>query len=934
MRSFSRFFLLILFSSFSLSVFAGIVRGKVTDSETGEPLVGATVTIEGASHPLTTLVRLDGSFIFKDLPAGTYTVKVSNIGYEQQPAVQINLTASSPDAIVNVPLKVKTTEMSEVTIATNHTGSDAGARSLEKKANTLQNILSEKTIQLLPDVTVANALQRMSGVTIQRNSSGEGRYAIIRGMQQRYNNTLVNGIKIPSPDDQYRFVPMDLFPSDMLQRLEVIKALTPDMEADAIGGTMNLVMKSAPDNFLFTANGALGTANLFSGSRPFKAFSHSVINKNSPAEINGNNYSATSADFPLGNLNYTNKNSPVNTTLGSTIGDRFLDKKLGVVLSVSYQNLFGGSNQNFLIPNAQPNPVPANQPVFTDAYARQNSNQTSRVGIHNKIDYRINGKNVISLYNMYVHQNDFQTRYTEDTTLVINSSSNSKLTTVDSRSRWQMQSIYNATLHGEHLLGKLFKLDWSAVYSIAKNRVPDMASYNFDENSQYDNTGKLIHVDSTIKSKSMKRIWQHNSDQDLAGYLNGTYVAKIFKRNVEFKAGGLYRHKTRDNYYNEYSLDPYPIGVTQTFHSVNTAQYGFSLPAYSQGNYTAETPNNYTATENVGAGYLQVKFLLCTKLQILGGARVEHTHYDYTTVMPDNFNGRSGTIFYTDVLPSIHVKYDLTPTQAFRASYFKSISRPGFGEYIPYDYPGDYFDQIGNPYLKHTQANNYDLRYELFPGRADQVLLGAFYKYIHNPIEYFVVRNGGPSAQFIQPANVDKAINFGFEAVVTKYIGKFGVSANYTYTHSEVTTNKLLYKYDSTLGNSQVNVSQKRPLQGQANHVGNLSLLYKDNKSGLDVQLAFVYTGERIAQVSPYYGLDFWDKPFSQLAFSMEKRLVKKFYFYAKVNNLTNSQRRVYLKYPSSQLKQLLPYQTDGNITLVQKDTYRLSFLAGIRYKF
>lgn len=191
--------------------------------------------------------------------------------------------------------------------------SDRTVRNIEKNSDMVQNILSEKTIQLLPDVTVANALQRVSGVTIQRDNSGEGRYAIIRGMDQRYNNTLVNGIKIPSPDDKYRFVPMDLFPSDMLERLEVIKALTPNMEGDAVGGTMNLVMKSAPDKFTLNANIAGGYSTLFS-NRPFSAFAHTGMNNASPAEIKGNSYQATSADFNFNNFHYSDKQNPVNTT--------------------------------------------------------------------------------------------------------------------------------------------------------------------------------------------------------------------------------------------------------------------------------------------------------------------------------------------------------------------------------------------------------------------------------------------------------------------------------------------------------------------------------------------------------------------------------------------------------------------------------------------
>jgi outer membrane receptor protein involved in Fe transport len=176
------------------------------------------------------------------------------------------------------------------------------------------------------------------------------------------------------------------------------------------------------------------------------------------------------------------------------------------------------------------------------------------------------------------------------------------------------------------------------------------------------------------------------------------------------------------------------------------------------------------------------------------------------------------------------------------------------------------------------------------------------------------------------------------EAVVTKYFGVLGVSANYTYTHSSITTNKLLYYNDPTLGLQQKIVQQTRPLQGQADNTGNVSLLFKSDKIGLDMQLAFVYTGERIAQVSQYYDLDYYAHPYSQLDFSFEKKIFKKLSFYGKVNNLTNSIAKIYLKYPHGQVdgrqQEFLGPQDIASETLVQSDMYKISFLGGLRYKF
>ena len=914
------------------------IKGKIVDAKTGEPLAGANVVLKDTKY--STIVNLDGSYLFKNLKPGKYDLQVSLIGYRKLKAEGIKVAENATTSLADLQMVNDSKDLTEVIVTSMmDKRSDNAVRSIEKNSDIVQNILSEKTIQLLPDVTVANALQRVSGVTIQKDNSGEGRYAIIRGMAQRYNNTLVNGIKIPSPDDKYRFVPMDIFPSEMLERLEVIKALTPNMEADAIGGTMNLVMKSAPDRFLLTANLAGGYSALFS-DRPFSAFSHSSINKQSPAEINGNTYAATATDFSLNNVHFYNKSNPINGTLGLTVGDRFLNKKLGFIVSASYQNFFRGSNSQYLVQSAQPGYIPAgNTPAFTDSYERQYSTQTNRIGLQNKIDYVFNSDNKISLFNLYVHQNEFQTRYTPDTTVGTNSSATSKSVDVEYRSRWQIQDIYNATLQGDHQLSSKLKLNWSGVYSSAKNQVPDMATYDFNANVLLNASGKVIQVDSTTYGTNMTRIWQHNTDKDYAGYLNLTYSPKIFDKLVEFQGGGLYRAKTRNNYYNNYDLKSIN-STAQPFHTIDQVSLAFSPLASGTGAITALNANSYTAHENIAAGYIQAKFMVTNALQVLGGVRAENTQQDYTTVMPLTFNGRSGTINYVDVLPSIHFKYLVTDKQNLRLSYFKSISRPGFGEIVPYSVPGEQFTEIGNPYLKHVRADNLDLRYEIFPGHADQILLGTFYKQLQNPIEYFITRNGGPSALFIQPGNAGKATNYGFEAVYTKYFGMFGVSANYTYTHSEVTTSKLLYHFVTGIGVRTDSVSQTRPLQGQANHVGNISLLYKNPKIGLDIQLAFAYTGDRIAQVSQFYNLDTWQKPYSQLDLSIEKKLSKQFSFYAKINNLTNAPNKLYLKASPAIVNQQfsggynIPFQSDNSNTIVQRDIYKISFLGGFRYKF
>lgn len=921
----------------SVTLLGQTIKGKVADAKTREPLTGATVELEkehGSNIRIFTAVRLDGSYIFRNIPAGDYELKVKMIGYKTSKEVKVTVTSKEEVKMIDMVMKEESKELEEVRVSGKNAESDKAIRKMEKNADYVQNILSQKAIELSPDVTVANSLQRVSGLTIQRSSSGEGRYAIIRGMDQRYNNTLINGIKIPSPDDKFRYVPLDLFPADLLERLEVVKALTPNMEADAIGGSMNLVMKNAPVKFLFNVHAAGGFNTLFS-DRPFSSFNNKVINQKDPSEMNGPEYVAKDADFPRENLRFKNITTPINSQLGLTVGNRFLNKRLGVLLGVSFQNNYRGSNSVF----NQQEKAPTyrrnlggiadnnydNSAAFGDSYIRQYSTLQRRLGINNKLDYVFNENNKLSLFNLYVHMDEFQSRYSIDSVLGPNKGNVKEFY----RSRWQIQSIYNSTLQGDHTLSKLLKLTWSAVYSYAKQQIPDQAEY------EVDNSIKVTPKVYTLND--MTRKWQHNSDQDLAGYLNFIYTPAIHDTKVEFSAGGLFRHKTRNNYYNEYSLNP--KGTAPVFTSIDDAEYNFKTGG---GIGTPDNGNDYSVTENTSAGYIQAKFMATKKLQVLGGTRVEHTDQNYQSALSEIGNDAAyGHKWYTDILPSLHLKYLLSTKENLRLSYFRSLVRPGFFEITPYYIQTEYYYEQGNPYLKHTTADNIDLRYELFPNGADQVLAGAFYKRIHNPIEIVFpdhVQAGQNIA--LKPDNLGDATNYGLEFVVTKYIGKFGINANYTYTHSAITTNKYYLSYDTVSGRPQTKViGQTRPLQGQAKHIGNLSLLYKDSKVGLDMQIAFVYTGERIVQVAQYYDLDSWQQPYSQLDFSFEKRIVKHFSCYGKINNLTNSKTNVVIKQPyvldqgTGTLDQIAG-QSDHKNTFVQSDQYKLSFLFGFRYKF
>ncbi len=923
-------FLLPLFSF--LNGFAGGIHGKVSDARTGEALVGVTVEIKELHR--TVMTGLDGSFTLKNVPQGSYQITVKGLSYE----VSEQTASVSVDSVteLSISLKPNHTNLQEATVVVGRTSgaTDAGARRLEKISDNVMNVLSTHQLQLAPDLTVASVLRRVSGVTVDRGENGEGRYPVIRGMDKRYNYTLINGIKIPSPDDKNRYVPMDMFPSEMLQRLEVIKSLTPDMEGDAIGGVMNLVMKDPPSHLIVNANLAGGYAQpIFNQS--FTTFPHGAVNASAPNEIHTDeNYKPAYTEFTTKNLSFSHKSFAPDGQAGLTIGNRYLNNRLGVILSGTLQSTNRITHDQFFDLSPQPDPV-LQSPAMTDEEFRTYNTHEDRYALHAKLDYRLGERSRISLYSVYIRQNEYQTRMITDTGTGSPAGNNVNSKNVDyiSRSRTDLQTIYNATLQGQHAIGSHLSVDWSAVYSHAGQKMPDRATLTLYQ-AYIDTTGSYQPYGSTSPVTSgMERLWQHNSDRDVAGYLNLHYTIPGDDHTWEIAAGGMARHKNRNNYYIDYKFSPLSSGVPFT----TLENTSFLLSTYS-----VDNPNTYTAKEDIEAGYASLRWKK-GRWNILAGVRFEHTHqsYDQTKLNPFLDSTKTGDQSYPDVLPSMQIKYQLTPISALHLAYFSSISRPSFFEIVPYDFPGEYYSEIGNDTLKRARAQNVDLRYELFPGLADQLLIGAFYKRIEDPIEY-VYERPATSESSIAPSNVGTATNIGGELVYTHYWNKFGVSANYTYTHSNIpTVYKYYYRITDASGNvtsTSKNINKSRPLQGQAEHIGNLSLLYKDPKKGIDLQLATIYTGKHIVYLSQYAtptnSFDFWQRGTTVLDLSGEKTIGKHFSIYVKLNNLLNTADIIEMYFPpTDNIKTQFPdaaHRSDR--TLVEKKKFGQTYLAGIRY--
>ena len=923
-----------LLAASATAIQAHTLDGIVKDNKTGEPLIGTVIRVKELPNVGTT-TGLDGSFTLHELPdKGKYTLVVSFMAYKTKEIV----VDVANDEKVDIPMDEDLKQLGEVVVTGRREyRSDRSAVETVKNAGNVLNVMSQQSIQLSPDVNVASVLQRVSGVTMERDASGEASYAILRGMDKRYNYTLVNGVKIPSPDDKNRYIPLNIFPSDLMDRLVVSKSLTADMEGDAAGGVVDMVMKDAPSCFQLQANAAIGTTDYFwKDGRDYLTSNRSDYTKKAPYEAFGSEYKASMSDFKNGPVQLKSHSMPAPNFIGGlSVGNRFWNDRLGVMLAGSIQNTFRGTERTY---NSVKMASGEQAMYISKLNHRYYSIHDLTTGVHAKFDLTL-PEHKIEWYNMYVRTNSKGVRYNNSIgTEYIGA--NSYTQDDEIRSLSTTQSIFATNLKGTHHLTKNFTLDWSGIFSQAKEEDPDRTYVTLSNSvsTEADADGNILsgNLWDTNKNitktfpKDAERRFQHNMDTDWAGYINLTYDTH-FANDVEalWKAGAQYRRKERCNRYYSYIFSP-----------ADNAQDldGNGLEQFDNVDWVCKTPYsqasqlNYDSKEHIGGAYAMVT--LKTKLgELIAGFRAEHTNQIYTMLQHFRNMGQIGEQSYWDYLPSASLKWTPTKNMNIRLSYYRSINRPGFYEIVPYQIMGEEYQEKGNPNLKRARIDNIDLRWEWFPSKTEQILAGVFYKYLKDPIEQVFVTSDGKigagTDAYYMPDNLGNAKNMGFEIDVIKYIRHFGIKANYTYTYSKITTSKREYKEGSAEYKS--GVTQSRPLVNQAPHTANISLLYKDTENGWNAQLASSFTGAKLALVSPFKDADQWDKAMFGLDLSAEKQFKNGFSIFFKANNLLDAKRERYLKTVNESNLQYADQKS--NKTIIGTYKYGRTFLLGVRYK-
>jgi TonB-dependent receptor len=813
------FMLALLATTFSVGQNSKATLSGTVKDEGGAVLQGARITLEPAAQPATS--NGQGAFFFNSLAPGNYKVTVSFVGFE--PFTKEVTLAPGQTTQIEAALKVASAS-DEVIVTAERPHGDAEAINRTLAAENILQVLPADVIMSLPNANIADALGRMASVSVERDE-GEAKYVQIRGTEPRLSNTMVDGITIPSPENNVRQIKLDTIASDLVDSVEINKTLQANIDADGIGGSVNLVTKTASDTPTVALYGVGGYTPIIQGRLADQG--------------------------------------------GATIGRRFgASKKWGVLLGGTYD--YNGRGIN----DTEPVPTPGDAvPHYSSQDLRNYAYDRTRWGATGSVDYNLGQGSDVSMRGLFTNfrnWGDDQIHTLNDgafpaagqsrrrPNMVISSlalegthmfgSSWIKWTAAVSRSRsgggyggasysWVGDQSLNC-VNNQSVATSVYRPGWSGCFGTGLDNVTDRSNYG------------LIELDYPTLGQSAQLNLQGSASYGWQYHIGSRYGT------VEFGAKIRNAHKY-DNTYNKYwttstysatgpdgSPNPEPVVNGQTLTLSDGANIpiadsahtewnsSFSNPdyydkTYPAGNYTdwakvyewvlanqsqlvlniQSQPNsgNFDMIERIPAGYVMNTIELMSRVRLVAGVRIEATHVDTTS-----FDETSNTLSYKaggdyiNVLPSASLRFALDKDSDLRLVYGRGLARPNpeditkaVGQPVLNQTPITI--SLGNPNLKSEQANNYDVLYERTLSHTGLLQAGYFYKDLTEPIateEFYSTATfphvpAGTRVLVSQPINAGSAYVQGFEigfqqrmTYLPGVLGGGGISANYSHTAS------------------------------------------------------------------------------------------------------------------------------------------------------
>jgi TonB-dependent receptor len=927
-----------MFALDSFPAFAqtGTLRIRVVD-ENNISLPGAYITLSGTNSKGVTDVY--GDLTVLGLKTGKQTLTVSYIGYltyREEISVEPGIRE------LRIALTPEGRDLKAVTVMGDRLRGQARALNQQRNAGNIGNVISADQIGRFPDQNIGEALRRVPGIAMQ-NDQGEARDIIIRGLAPQLNSVTLNGTRIPSAEGDNRRIQMDLIPADIIQTLEVNKTLTPDMDADAIGGSVNLVTRSTPNKFRFSGT-LSGGKNLI---RDGNMFNVSLL-----------------------------------------AGGRLLNDKLGIMAGLTVNDNDYGSDNIEAIWAKRTDGVT----YVSEHDIRVYDVRRTRRSANLNIEYKFNKRNTVSVSGMYNWRDDWENRYRLRVTGITPVFTAGTFTGyrgevraqtkggIDNKrirnTRLEEQIVRNILAKGEHIIGEKAVLEWSSGYSRASEYRPNERYLEYNRTNQ---TGLVMDIANpelpyvrTANPLGAADLNFRRLTEQVGNVFENDWTSRAsLKIPIEWfgkdrstlKLGVRYsdREKERVNDFYRYTPTASQLALMRTMSlidnsalPINNFQPGdkfnpgpFATPSYlgnvdiyntSLFTRTRRTEEflalNYEAREKISAGFLRLDHRFSDKLTAIAGIRLERTQVNYTgnEVLNETTLRGERTLqnAYTNVLPSLNLRFEPSENMVYRFAITTGIARPGYYELVPYVNVLSADNEItaGNPNLKATRSVNIDLMAERYFKSVGILSGGFFYKKLKDFI-YTAVdptfdsldyqntfkpqpgQNPVPSnAKWVYRTslNGNEVDLFGFELAFQRQLDflpgfwkGFGIYLNYTFTRSNA---KGVYSAD---GDKREGLS----LPGTAPHLFNGSLSYENKK--IVARLSANFTNGYIDEIGPS---DFFDRYYDSqffLDFNASYAFTPKFRLFLELNNLTNQPLRYYQGI-KSQTMQLEYYRARGLI--------------------
>ncbi|GGD19307.1 TonB-dependent receptor [Flavobacterium orientale] len=875
--------LLITLFSFSQK---GTITGTLTDKDmNNESLPFANVLLKGTTIGTTTDV--DGKFTLQADP-GNYTLEFSFLGY-QTVEVPVEVKANQTVTINRALTSGDGVMLKDVVVATTRRKNTESALVMEmKEAKQVISAISAEQMSKGTDGNAAQAMQRVPGVTIN-----DGKFVMVRGLGERYNNVMINGALAPSTEVDRRTFSFDLLPTSTLEKMTISKTGAAYLPGDFAGGLINVTTSENFTDF---------TQLSFSvGFRNNTTFDDYWQTEGSPTDFLGmdNGYRQLPSGFPSdrnvlndnqqsvfyanqlpNNFNPTRGTAFLNTGIGFSIGRQIKlknDRNLSSLNMISYSNGFQNYSKNvntFINDFTGGNNIPQQQRDFDDQYY---SNEV-RLSALSNWSLRLNPNNKITFKNLYnqIGENfttlrtgfDFDQRPGQ----VLN----------NYEFGYSGRKILTSQLNGDHKLSEKSSVHWVFGGNLINDILPDLRRFRTFRDIDSPNDSFAMIDPPSSNPFDTGRFFSELNENSVNGGVDYEYKIERVKGDEELasivlKAGIFGDYKSRDFSARYFSyLIPGNVGqerkeqllrlpLTEIFSPTNvTASDGW---VFREGSNLSDS---YKANNTLAAGYLYGEFPI-DKFLLTGGVRVEHNRLEV-----DGYQGINRLLVeqpITSVLPSFNFSYTFNEKNLVRLAYSRTVNRPEFREIAPflfYDFQED-TEVDGNSNLSTATIDNFDLRYEFYPSKGETASLGVFYKKFDNPIEFILPVVS--QQRRMRYNNSESATLYGAELEVRKsfkeefkigFFSDLSLNLNASYIFSEV-----------DLGSGALAQQQNRALQGQSPYVVNLALGYDNKENGWNGNLIFNRFGDRIYAVGGDIFPTIFEVARNQLDFTISKSFEK-----------------------------------------------------------